>query len=83
MTITELVIAAVWAAAAPLSGRETDRAQQLAPTATYRFTIRNRAGLNEHDWIVWQGERYNIRAILTNGRRDLYLDIDAERGVAD
>ena len=48
-----------------------------------RFTIRHRPDLTTDDWIIYRGDRYNIRGFVDGGTRDLLMDIDAERGVAD
>jgi SPP1 family predicted phage head-tail adaptor len=72
----------IWAKARPLSGKEYDRHDKLNASAMYLFVIRARDDLNESDRIIWNGNTYNIRSILPRGSRSLYLEIDAERGVA-
>ena len=73
----------VWAHVQPLRGNE--RLDEDRPNARgmYVFTIRNRTDLDERCRIVWRGEQYNIRSILREGVRTLYLKIEAERGAAD
>lgn len=73
----------VWASARPGSAREVLASDRVNAGGLYVFTIRNRDDLNEADRIVWRGENYNIRAVRRRGGRELYLEIEAERGVAD
>lgn len=75
--------ATVWASARPGSAREALASDRVNAGGLYVFTIRNRDDLNEADRIVWRGENYNIRAVRRRGGRELYLEIEAERGVAD
>lgn len=75
-------IATVWALARPMSGREIERYDQLNATALYLFVVRNRQDVKEDDRIIWDGEEYNIRFLKSRGGRSLYLEIVAERGVA-
>lgn len=73
----------VWASVRPASAREALASDRMSASGLSVFTIRNRADLNEVDRIVWRGDAYNIRAIRRRGGRELYLEIEAERGVAD
>lgn len=81
-TVALNTVATVWAKAIPLAGREGMRAARLDAAHSYTFVIRYRADLRESDRILWEGAAYNIRAIARHGGRELYLEIDAERGVA-
>ena len=65
-------------------GGEVFKYEKVEATANYRFVIRNNEdlGILETDIIKWDGDQYNIRAIPKKGSRKLYLEIDAERGVA-
>lgn len=78
-------LATVWAAVDAKGGSEEDRAARVNAEGTVIFTIRNRRDLTlrANDRIEWEGRSYNIRVIETPGRRDMYLPILAERGVAD
>ena len=80
---TVVDVARPWAKVVTLGVREQLRADQLAPQGTVRFTIRHRPDLTTDDWIIYRGDRYNIRGFVDGGTRDLLMDIDAERGVAD
>lgn len=63
-------------------GSERDFSDRLNAEATYLVVIRYREGLNESMRMVWNDESYNIRIIPRTGGRPLYLEIEAERGVA-
>ena len=73
---------AVWAHVKAKSGREAMAEDRINAAFVVVFTIRNRTDLSELDRIVWNGEAYNIRGILREGERGLYLRIEAERGAA-
>lgn len=81
VTLTTLV-ADLFAKARALSGKESERYDQLSATAMVTFIIRYRDDLQHDDRIVWNGDTYNIRYIAPASGRDLYLSIEAERGVA-
>lgn len=70
-----------WAKAKPMSGSERDNFDQLENPFSYTFIVRNRFDITEKHRILWEGQYYNIRSIPTTGKRDLYLQIVAERGV--
>ena len=73
----------VWAHVRGNTGRELMEQERMNATATTSFWIRNRDDIDERNAILWQGERYNIRHILRQGGRELYVKIVAERGVAN
>lgn len=73
----------VWAHVKAKSGREGLTEGRINATFVVVFTIRQRSDLFETDRIIWNGETYNIRGILRQGSRVQYLQIEAERGVAD
>jgi SPP1 family predicted phage head-tail adaptor len=75
-------LATVWCHVRPKSGRESVGSDRVEGSASYLFVIRYRAGLRDSDRIVWKGVSYNIRAIHDRSGRRLYLDLEAERGVA-
>lgn len=75
-------VVTVWAHARPRSGREVVQFDRVNGEHAYMFVIRYRSGIRESDRLVWQGVNYNIRAINDQSGRKLYLEIDAERGVA-
>lgn len=75
-----------WALVRPMTGREREAAQQLEARADYLFVFRygvhQEHTITEADTLVWRGAEYNIRFIKDRGPRALYLEIEAERGVA-
>lgn len=75
-------LANVWAHVRAKSGRERLEADRVEASANYIFIIRNRSDLSEDMRIVWDGTPYNIRSLLQAKSRAMYLEIDAERGVA-
>jgi SPP1 family predicted phage head-tail adaptor len=75
-------VATVWAHAKPRVARETMQEGRINASQVITFTIRNRA-IDETQRLVWRGEAYNIRAVMREGPRPLYLAVDAERGVAN
>lgn len=82
-TVTTATVATVWAKVIARSGREREQADRLAAEAAYTFVIRWRGDVLESDRLSWRGQEFNIRAISQDGGRKLYLEIDAERGVAN
>jgi SPP1 family predicted phage head-tail adaptor len=81
-TLSLTTLASVWAHVRPRSGREMERFDRVNASAMYLFVIRYRTDVEESDRILWKGEFYNIRYIAQGTGRALYLEIDAERGVA-
>lgn len=75
-------VATVWADVRPSSGGESLEDGAHNATGRYVFRVRNRTDISERDRILWAGEPYNIRQIRRAGGRPLYLEIEAERGVA-
>lgn len=72
----------VWAEVRPLTGRERAEMASVQAPATYRFRIRRRSDVTDTMRIGWNSGTYNIRFIADGGARELYMTIDAERGVA-
>lgn len=72
----------VWASVFAIRSNETDTEGRLNAAGLYKFTVRNRSDINETHRIVWNSETYNIRNVKRMGGRELYLEIEAERGVA-
>lgn len=81
-TVSVSTIATVWAKVISNSGREREFGDRLNAEAGYKFVIRWRSDVLDSDRIVYGGNSYNIRNIAKEGGRKLYLEIDAERGVA-
>lgn len=76
------VVADLYAHVRPMSGNETKKFDKLNAAMTNLFVVRYRDDILETDRISWGSEEYNIRAIQKAGGRKLYLEIFAERGVA-
>ena len=74
--------ATVYAYVTPLRGSEGARDGGVNASGLWLFSIRNRSDVTEQDRILWNGEAYNIRRVMRQGERELYLNIEAERGVA-
>ena len=81
-TETTVLVGEVWAHVRPLSGKEITDYDRVNAEARYMFVIRWPLAVFESDNIVWEGERYNIRALKKPKQRDLYCVIEADRGVA-
>jgi SPP1 family predicted phage head-tail adaptor len=75
-------IATVWALVRPMSGGERDASRQVEASADYLIVMRYRADVRATDTLIWRGYAFNIRFIKDRGPRSLYLEIEAERGVA-
>jgi SPP1 family predicted phage head-tail adaptor len=75
-------VATVWAAVRPASGGETENSERVEATTKYKFILRYRTDLTAAQVVLWRGIDYNVRAILDRGPSALYLEIEAERGVA-
>lgn len=71
----------LWAHVRPRSGKELASFDRVEASALYLFVVRYRGDIREDDRVVWNGDTYNIRAILTRGGRSNWLEFDAERGV--
>lgn len=80
VTLVDVVVD-LWAHVRPRSGKEVGLHDRVEAPAMYLFVIRYRSDLKDDDRIVWNGQTYNIRAILTAGNRTNFLEINAERGV--
>ena len=72
----------VWAHVRPLSGREVTDFDRVNAEARYLFVVRYPVDIRDCDRIVWDGENFNIRVRKQPKGRDLYMQIEAERGVA-
>ena len=71
-----------WGKVKSKSGRENNDADMLEASGNYTFVIRWRNDFDETNQIVWNGQAYNIKFISEMGGRKMYLEISAERGVA-
>lgn len=80
-TVADTTVATLWAHVRPKRGKEVGIHDKVEAPAMYIFAIRYRSDLLERDRITWNGDDYNIRAILTRGGRKMFLELEAERGV--
>ena len=63
-------------------GSESSQSDQIDARSSCVFIIHTRSDLLEDDVIVWNSRTYNIRFIHDSGLGAIYMDIEAERGVA-
>lgn len=82
VTLTLSDVATVAAKVIAMSGNEREDFDALQAEHKYRFVIRWRSDILKNDRIVWRGVEFNIRSIADFGPRTMYLEMDAERGVA-
>lgn len=75
-------VCTVWALVRPMSGREREFADSIESSANYRIVIRYRPDIRENDICVWRGRQMNIRNVKDRGPQSLFLEMDAEAGVA-
>lgn len=76
------VVADLWCKKRVLSGKESERYDQLNATSMCAFVIRYRSDLRADDRIISDGASYNIRHIPPVTSRSPYMVIEAEEGVA-
>ena len=81
-TLTWSELNEVWCHVRPMSGREINDFDQLNAQASYLFVVRNGLDVTDSDALEWDGIMYNIRIRKQPKKRALYLEIEAERGVA-
>ena len=79
-TFTE--VGEYWCHVRPLSGRETVEADRLTGEASYLFVFRNGLDVKDSDRLDWYGDQFNIRVRKQPKGRSMYIEIEAERGVA-
>lgn len=65
-------------------GAEVFKYEKVEAPQIYVFTVRQGASLvvKQTDIIEWLGNQFNIRSPLIKNPRHMYLDIEAETGVA-
>jgi SPP1 family predicted phage head-tail adaptor len=73
---------APWALVRPMSGNEKTDFNQVYGDANYLFVVRYPLAVLDRDRIVWDGDYYNIRFRKKPTGRKKYMQITAERGVA-
>lgn len=82
-TVTWSDLATVWAKVVARQGGERMEDGRISAETATDFTLRNRTDIDERMRIVWRGVTYNVRSILREGPRPLYVRIEADRGAAD
>jgi SPP1 family predicted phage head-tail adaptor len=75
-------VCTVWALVRPMSGREREFADAVESSANYFIVIYYRGDIRENDICLWRGRQMNIRNVKDRGPQNLYLEMDAEAGVA-
>ena len=75
-------VGTTWARVGAVRASETMAEGRMNAEAQVKFTIRARADLTERHRILWGGVAYNIRGIPVPMTRALYMDVIADRGVA-
>lgn len=75
-------IATRWALVRPLTGRERLAADKVEASANYLIVVRAPCDVQEDDIAVWNGRQLNIRSVKRRGSRALFLELEAEMGVA-
>lgn len=80
--ITWAKINEIWAKVVDLSGAEKTEFERVQGQTKYLFTVRYPVDIIDADRILWDGEYYNIRFNKKPTRRDLYMSIEAQSGVA-
>ena len=81
-TNTTQEVGEYWCHVRPLSGREIEDFDRLQGTANYLFVFRNGIDLKDSDRLDWYGDQYNIRFRKQPKGRAMYVEVMAERGVA-
>lgn len=71
-----------WAHVRPMSGREIQDFDTIQGTALYLFVFRNGLEIKDSDRLDWDGEQFNVRFRKQPKGRAMYIEVNAERGVA-
>ena len=71
-----------WSHVRPMAGREIEDFDRLQGTASYLFVFRNGIDLQDDDRLDWYGEQFNVRVRKQPKGRAMYVEVEAERGVA-
>lgn len=81
VTQTWSVVAVVWAAVTPLSGRELYSARQLHADVDYKIETQYRSGVTPKMRITWARRTFDIRQVVNVGERNRDLEILATERV--
>ncbi len=73
-----------WALVRPRTGNERREDDRVFDYHSYLIVIRNyqQISISATARIKWRNEYFNIRAVNYKGVSNLYIEIDAEKGVA-
>ena len=71
----------IFAHVRPLGGKEITDYERVNAETRYLFVVRYPVDIDPDDRIIWEGIEFNIRALKEPKGRDLYMQIEAERGV--
>ena len=71
-------VATVWASVEPIAGREYFRAAAVQAQHQVRFTMRYRKDITPDMRLVYDGQEYEIKAILDLGGRRSWLQVMGE-----
>lgn len=72
----------MWAEVNFASGNEVSEFESIQAEGKYIFSIRFRNDILESYRILWRGVEYNIKEIKQRMVSEMYLEIVAEKGVA-
>lgn len=75
-------LAKVYGHMRPMTGTERQASDRTEAIAGYLLTIRARTDVTEKNKAVWRGREFNIRFVRDRKPRDLYLQLECDRGVA-
>ena len=65
------------------SGNEAFQQQNIRAISTHSFWTRYGSSVVEEDRLLYRGDFYNVRNVENIDERDMWLKIDAEKGVVD
>ena len=82
--VNEVLQYTLWAKVIVKGGTEVVKYEKVEAVATYIFVVRQSKSLviQDDDIIKWDGVKFNIRSPLQRSPRRMYLEIEAEKGVA-
>lgn len=80
---TKELVTKAWAEVKPKSGNENTDFERVNATQNILFRIRRRTNITAEMIIEWEGGEFNIKSFPPVSNRALYMDIEAESGVAN
>jgi len=72
----------IWAKYRPLSGKEMERFDKLVNEELAVFVMRRREDISDEHYIQYQGLNYNIVRVPPTNKREMYMNVYVETGVA-